>query len=207
MEKHHRRLFILIFLGWVLTNSPVLAYEILLDIDTDNDPATINNSNDDSSAVVKVVLRPTVPDETIGLIYFCIGGECLGCPPNDINGVHTYGTSFDLPVQGPWVTAQGFDSEAAYATLLGCPDNPGCHLMLSLEPQDGGTMILDHPIFLAQFNAWVSGPVPDGCAQPSSNLMAMPGQGEWWNYILIGGAEGPNNTQRSTWGRIKKIHQ
>jgi hypothetical protein len=207
MQKCHCRLFLLSFLALTFIIAQALAYEIRLDIDTDNDPTTINETTEETSAFVKVILWPTAPGEIIGLVYFGLGGECLGCPPNDINGVQTYGTSFDLPIEGPWVTAPGFDSEAAYATYLGCAGNPGYHLLLSFEPQDGGTVILNQPIFLAEFNAWVSDPVPDGCAQPSSNLMAMPCQGEWWNYVLLGGAEEPYATEVSTWGKIKNIYR
>ena len=207
MQKSYYRMLPLSLLALTLMIAPALAYEIRLDIDTDNDPATINMATDDASAVVKVILWPTMPDENIGLVTFGIGGECLGCPPNDINGVQTYGTSFDLPIEGSWVTAPGFDSEASYATHLGCLGNPGYHLLLSLEPQGGGTMVLNEPIFLAEFNAWVSDPVPDGCTQPSSCLMAMPSQGEWWNFVLLGGIEGPFATESSTWGKIKKIYR
>jgi hypothetical protein len=207
MQKRHRYVLLLSFFALTFSITPALAYEILLDIDTDNDPTTINVSTENTSAVVKVILKPTTPGEVIGLISFGLGGECLGCPPNDINGVQTYGTSFDLPIEGPWVTAPGFDSEAAYATYLGCPGNPGYHLFLSFQPQGGGTMILNQPMFLAEFNAWVSDPVPDGCTQPSSYLMAMPSQEEWWNYILLGGAEGPVATKVNTWGSIKSNYR
>ena len=205
MEKFCYRLFVFSFLALIITASPALAYEILLDIDIDNDPATINTATEETSAVVKLILKPTTTGETIGAVCFGLGGECLGCPPNDINGVHTYGTSFDLPYEGAWVTAPGFDSEAAYMTLLGCPDNPGYHLLLSFEPQGGGTIILNQPIFLAEFNAWVNENVPECCMQPSSYLMTMPSQGEWWNYVLLGGTEPPNDTEFSTWGQIKEI--
>ena len=207
MRKRYCRILLLSFFALAFMITPALAYEILLDIDTDNDPTTINETTEDSSAVVKVILWPTMQGEVIGPVSFGLGGECLGCPPTDINGVQTYGTSFDLPIEGPWVTAPGFDSEAAYATHLGCFSNPGYHLLLSFEPQGGGTVILDQPIFLAEFNAWVSDPVPDGCIQPSSSLMAMSSQGEWWNYILLGGAEGPYATEGSTWGKIKNIYR
>lgn len=207
MEKFCYRVFAAIFMVLVLTDAPSTAYEILLDIDIDNDPATINNATEATSAVVKLILQPTTMDETIGAVYFGLGGECLGCPPNDINGVHTYGTSFDLPIEGAWVTAPGFDSEAAYMTLLNCPDNPGYHLLLSFEPQGGGTIILNQPVFLAEFNAWVNEAVPEGCVRPSSYLMAMPSQGEWWNCVLLGGAEPPNDTEGGTWGKIKKIYR
>ena len=207
MEQCHRRLFLLSFLALIFLSVPALAYEILLDIDTDNDPTTINNATEETSAVVKIILSPTTPGETVGFVNFGIGGECLTCPPYDPYGFWAYGTSFDLPIEGPWVTASGFDSEAAYMTLLGCPDNPGFHLVLSFEPQGGGTIILNEPIFLAEFNAWVSDSVPDGCIQPSSNLMAMPSQGEWWSYVLLGGGESPNSTEASNWGKIKSIYR
>ena len=163
----------------------------------------IENGLDGMARAMEVLFNEAMKAERSAFL----GGECLGCPPNDINGVQTYGTSFDLPIEGAWVTAPGFDSEAAYMTLLGCPDNPGYHLLLSFEPQDGGTVILDQPIFLAEFNAWISDPVPDGCIQPSSYLMPMSSQGEWWNYVSLGGAEPPNETEASTWGKVKKIYR
>ena len=206
MKQCKWRLFLLSFSALIFVAVSALAYEILLDIDTDNDPTTINISTEETSAVVKIILWPTTPGETIGFVTFGIGGECLPCPP-DPGGVQTYGTWFDLPVEGPWVTAPGFDSEAAYATLLGCPGNPGFHLMLSFEPEDGGTMILSEPMFLAEFNAWVRPPVPEPCPQPTPILMAMPSQGEWYNYVLLAGAEGPNSTEFSTWGRIKSFYR
>jgi hypothetical protein len=206
MVQRHCHLFLLSFLVLILITLPALAYELLLDIDADNDPTTINNATEESSAVVKIILWPTTPGETIGLVNFGIGGECLTCPPYDPSGFQTYGTSFDLPIEGPWVTVPGFDSDAAYMTLLGCPGNPGFHLALSFEPQGGGTIILNEPMFLAEFNAWVSDPVPGECMQPSSNLMTMPCQGEWWSYVLLGGAESPNSTEVSTWGKIKSLY-
>jgi len=202
MHKLYCRILLLSCFTLTLMIAPALAFEILLDIDKDNDPATINVATEDTSAVVKVVLSPTTPGETIGFVAFGLGGQCLEC-----SGVQTYGTSFDLPVAGPWVTAPGFDSEAAYATYLGCAGNPGYHLLLSFWPQGGGSVILDQPIFLASFNAWLSDPVPGGCTQPSSYLVAMPGQGEWWSYVLLSGAQAPTATEVTTWGKIKSIYR
>jgi hypothetical protein len=206
MKRRKWFLFLLSSLVLIFMAVSALAYEILLDIDIDKDPSTINISTEDTSAVVKIVLWPTTPGETIGFVTFGIGGECLNCPP-DPSGVQAYGTSFDLPYEGSWVTAPGFDSEAAYMTLLGCPGNPGFHLVLSLEPEGGGTMILGEPMFLAEFNAWVSPPVPEPCPQPKPILMAMPSQGEYYNYVLLDGAEEPNSTEVSTWGRIKSFYR
>jgi len=205
MKRCEWRLVFLSFLAMALMAESAFSYEILLDIDTDNDPTTINASTEDTSAVIKIILWPTTPGETIGYVTFGIGGECLPCPPAD--GVQTYGTGFDLPYEGPWVTAPGFDSEAAYATFLGCPGNPGFHLVLSFEPAGGGTITLGEPIFLAEFNAWVNPPDQDPCMRPTPNLMAMPGQGEWYNYVLLAGAEDTYGTELSTWGKIKDFYR
>ena len=207
MSQYHRRLFLLSFLASIFLSVPALAYEILLDIDTDNDPATINDVTEETSAVVKIILSPTAPGETVGFVSFGIGGECVTCPPYDPSGLQTYAVSSDLPIGGPWVTASGFDSEVLYMTLLGCPGNPGYHQVLSFEPQGGGSIILNEPIFLVEFNAWVSDPVPDGCIQPSSYLMAMPNQGEWWSYVLLGDGEPPISTDASSWGEIKSFYR
>ena len=206
MKQCKWSLFLLCSLVLISMAVSASAYEILLDIDIDNDPSTINIYTEETSAVVKIILRPTTPGETIGFVTFGVGGECINCPP-DQSGVQEYGASFDLPIEGPWVTAPGFDSEAAYMTLLGCPGNPGFHLLLSFEPKGSGTMILSEPIFLAEFNAWVSPPVPEPCPQPTPILMAMPGQGEYYNYVLLAGAEWPNSTEASTWGRIKSFYR
>ncbi len=206
MKQRKWFLFLSSSLVLIFIAVPVPAYEILLDIDSDNDPSTINIFTEETSAVVKIILWPTTAGETIGFVTFGVGGECINCPP-DPSGFQEYGASFDLPIEGPWVTAPGFDSEAAYMTLLGCPGNPGFHLVLSFEPEGGGTMILSAPIFLAEFNAWVSPPVPEPCPQPKPILMAMPSQGEYYNYVLLAGAEGPNTTEISTWGRIKSFYR
>lgn len=206
MKQCQSLLFLISFFVLMLTAMPALAFEILLDIDLDNDPTTINVSTTETSAVVKMILSPTTPGETIGFVQFGLGGECLNCPP-DPSGVQWYGVSFDLPIQGTWVTAPGFDSEAAYMTLLGCPCNPGYHLLLSFEPE-GGTMILDEPIFLATFNAWMSPLPPDPCRQPTPVLMAMTISAEdYYNYIVLAGFEWPNSIDESTWGRIKSFYR
>ena len=89
MQRRLCRILFFSFLALTFMITPALPYEILLDIDTDNDPTTINVTTEDTSAVVKVILWPTMPGEIIGPITFGLGGECLGCPPNDINGVQT----------------------------------------------------------------------------------------------------------------------
>ena len=70
-----------------LVATPAHAYEIVLDIDLDDDPATINETTSDESAVVRIVLKPEAPDEQIESVYFELGGSCIDCPPDDL-GAH-----------------------------------------------------------------------------------------------------------------------
>jgi len=183
----------------LLVASSASAYEVLLDIDTDSDPTTINDLTQETSAVVKLILAPSFPGEVIGRIDFGLGGSCLECEM-----VHNYGTNHDLiheEIQ-QWVQASAFDSGWAYATQLGCPSNPGAHLHLWLEPVGGGTVVLNDAFFLAEFNAWVAGDVPAGCQQPPSNLAALNGS-IFWNYIQLGGPAVSN--QSSDWGEVKAL--
>lgn len=178
---------------------PVYAFDILLDIDTDNDPTTINEITFETSAVVKLILAPDFPGEEIGRVDFGLGGSCQEC---DL--VHYYGTShdlidFDVPL---WAQASGIASGWDYATSLGCPGDPGYHLVLWFEPL-AGTIELEQPVVLAEFNAWVAPPTPAGCPQPASNLAAMSQQGEYWNYIQINGPA--IDVRPSPWGRIKAM--
>ncbi len=185
-----------------LAASSAPAYQILLDIDTDNDPTTINDYTEETSAVVKVILTPTTPDEIVGWCEFGLGGSCLECGVNE-----QYGTSCDLfrLIGLPWVTAPGFDSYANYMMLLGCPDDPGFHCVLWFEPE-GGTITLRQPMFLAEFTAWVA-TARDGCPQPASNLAAMPAQGQYWNYVQIGGPAVIVDVETGTWGRVKSVYR
>lgn len=179
--------------------APAAAYEILLDIDTDNDPTTINDLTYQESALVKLILAPDYPGERIGRVDFGLGGSCLDC-----EGVHRYGTAHDLiDDQIPlWVQASGIASGWDYATCLLCPDDPGFHLVLWFEPL-AGEIELEQPVVLAEFNAWVADPPPAGCPRPPSNLAAMPAQGEYWNYIQLGGPA--VDAAAGHWGRIKAM--
>jgi len=204
MKHCHCHVFLLCFSALTLLAVPALAYEILLDIDTDNDPTTINSFTSQTSALVKVILRPTTQGETIGYVSFGLGGECLDCPPD--YGAQTYGTSTDVAGRQPWVTAPGFDSGMYCMMLFGCASNPGFHCVLWFEPTGGGTITLDQPIFLGEFNAYAVHPsLLEGCPQPAHNLMAMPDLREYWNYIQLGVSV--NGVEASTWGQVKSIYR
>ncbi|MCP4144472.1 MAG: hypothetical protein GY752_04215 [bacterium] len=199
MYKCYRFISLATLLTVLLVAASVSAYEILLDIDTDSDPTTINDLTQETSAMVKLILAPSFPGEVIGRIEFGLGGSCLECEM-----VHNYGTNHDL-IQGEiqqWVQASAFDSGWDAITLLGCPGNPGAHLYLWLEPVGGGTVVLNDAFFLAEFNAWVADDVPAGCQQPPSNLAALEGS-VYWNYIQLGGPAVSN--QNSDWGGVKAL--
>lgn len=149
------RLVSLIVLAVALATAPLYAYEILLDLDGDNDPGTIEDFTYDTSALVKLVLKPDYPGEMIGQVAFGLGGACREC-----DHVHHYGVDQDLvdwDVQ-PWVQAAGFDSGWDMATTLCCPGDPGYHLLLWFEPVGGHTISVNEAFFLAEFQAWV--PIP-----------------------------------------------
>jgi hypothetical protein len=181
----------------VLAAAPAAAYEILLDLDTDGDPTTINDLTYETSAMVKLILAPSYPGEPIGRVEFGLGGSCLEC-----DMVHFYGTAHDLLSMGDmWLQAAAFMSGWDYITLLGCPGNPGAHLVLWFEPVGGGTINLDAPFFMAEFQVWVADPVPPGCQQPPSNLATISGPGTFWNYVQVGGPAIGN--EAVSWSALK----
>lgn len=178
---------------------PATAYEVLLDIDLDGDPTTINEYTEDESCTVRIVLAPTEPDEQIDSIYFGLGGSCLEC-----QGVHHYGVSHDLypPDYGDWTEVPGFVGGWDGILLLGCPGPVGSHTFYWAEPLLG-QITLSSPIFLATFQAEVAPPPPSGCQPTPANLGATHGQGLLWNYIQIGGPA--VRSEQRTWGTLKQL--
>jgi hypothetical protein len=173
----------------------------LLDIDTDDDPNTINDMTEDPSAAVRIILAPTEPEELINGIWFGLGGSCLECEM-----VHYYGTAIDLPLDDDWTEVAELYGTADYATTMGCPDDPGYHLYLYAEPLID-YFVLSEPMFIATFDAWVADPVPPGCLQPASNLASMFAQGEdgMWNYVQIGGEAVA--AQSGSWTTVKATYR
>jgi hypothetical protein len=190
-----------LILSAVVFTLPLYAYEILLDIDTDFDPTTINDLTYETSTIVKLILQPDYPGEMIGRVEFGLGGSCREC-----DNVHFYGTNHDLinwDVQ-PWIQATAFDSGWQYAVHLGCYGYVSSHLVLWFEPLGGGEISLNQPIFLAEFMVWVADPVPAGCTQPPSNLAAMDGP-TYWNYVQLGGPAVGNEDQ--SWSTLKSMYR
>lgn len=180
------------------------AYEVFLDIDLDGDPATRNLFSEETTAQVRIVLSPTEPDEVIEHVVFGLGGTCREC---DL--VQQYGVEHDLvdwqDLDYDWSDHPDLESWWDAATLLGCPDDPGYHLVLFAEPYTG-SMVLTEPVFIATFTAWVAEP-PPGCSPTPSNLATMFQQGYAgvWSYIQIGGPA--IATERSHWGTLKSLYR
>ncbi len=185
--------------GWA---GGAAAWEVLLDLDTDDDPATINEFTNASSAVVKIVLMPTVPHETITEVTFGLGGSCYECQM-----VQHYGVGFDLYGGGEpdWPDNPLFTGTWDGMLLLGCPADPGYHMSFTAVPV-AGPLVLEGPLFLAAFNAWVAPPPPIPCSPTPANLAAMfrQGAGGYWNYVQIGGPAVPADTQ--SWGVLKRVY-
>lgn len=193
------RMLVIVGLGIRLAGGtpPAGAYEVLLDIDLDGDPATINELVHASSCNVSIVLAPTGPGEVVESVTFGLGGSCREC-----DGVHQYGVDFDF-VFDTWPGNPAFAGVWDGILLLGCPDEIGYHNEYRLEPVSG-SYVLDGPIFLATFPARVATP-PPGCAAPPANLAAMPANGAWWNYVQIGG---PAIDARATgWSAVKSTYR
>lgn len=192
---------LLILCGTVLLTGPAVAYEVRLDIDTDDDPNTINDLTYEEIATVRVILVPTEPDEHVVEIWFGLGGSCLEC-----NMVHQYGTAVDLPFDADWTELDVLEGSVGGATCLECPDDPGFHLHLYAEPLID-YFVVSEPMFIATFTAWVADPVPEGCPQPASNLAAMFAQGEdgVWNYVQLGGPA--IDAAPYSWSRVKATYR
>ena len=178
---------------------PASAYEILLDLDIDGDPATINTLTYETSATVRVVLWPTEPDELVNDISFGLGGSCVEC-----ERVHQYGVTVDWNMEGDWTDHPDLVGTWNGITLLGCPADVGHHVTLEAQPLID-FFVVDRPIFIAALPAEVAPPVPAGCVQPPANLAAFGPGNTVWNYVQLGGPAIAN--EGVDWHSIKSIYR
>ena len=178
------------------------AYELWLDIDTDGDPATINDFTTEASCTVNLVLAPSGASEEIWSIEFGLGGSCREC-----GGVFQYGTGFDLGdfATFTWETHPYFAGTFDYATCLCCPADPGYHAVFRAESIVDCCFEITEPIVFATFTAWRLDGEP-GCRVPP-NLAVMHAQGAEgvWNYIQIGEPAIP--AEAAEWGGIKALYR
>jgi hypothetical protein len=198
-DRDHSAAAAVTFIAALLLAAPATAYEVLLDIDLDGDPSTINELTEDQMCTVKIVLAPTEPDEQITFVEFGIGGTCIEC-----DGVFQYGVVQDAgaPYDGDWTDHPDFTGVWGGILSLDCPAPVSYHEVFMAEPV-GGAFTLSAPIFLAAFQAEVAAPPGEGCQTPPANLAAMPQQNAWWNYVQIGGPA--IGTEASTWSTLKGL--
>jgi hypothetical protein len=182
-----------------------VGYEILLDIDLDDDPTTLNTFTLETTVTVKIVLSPSEPGELISEITFGLGGTCWEC-----DGVFDYGTAFDLhpPDFGDWTDHPDLTGSWTSAVCSLCCANPPGYHYVYMASAVGGGLVLDEPVFIATFSAWRDDPMWGWCPVPPSNLAAFfeTGPGGFWNFIQIGG-EAPLPAITTTWGRIKSFYE
>lgn len=197
------KLLLLCGLVGLLVASGAHGYTVLLDIDLDGDPATLNESTSLYQAEVWFVLQPTEPQELITEFSFGLGGSCMNCPP-DPWGVFNYGVTFAIP-PGTWSTHPEVDqSWTESATSLNCRGNPGFHAAY-FAVATGGGFVLDAPVFVGSTTAQVHEVVPP-CLQPVPDLKTFPASGEPGNSVRLYAGGGIPIAGR-TWGVIKSLYR
>ncbi len=160
---------LVLFISLIFTAVPVAAYQILLDIDLDDDPTTLNESTPEESALVRMILSPAAGGEWITFIEFGLGGACWFCFEDYF---HMYGTDCELfSFVEPWIEHPLFGyTEMGGATCIDCCGNLGFHIFFMAEAVDGG-FYLEEPIFIRDFMAWDID--HDICQEPPPDLMAF----------------------------------
>jgi hypothetical protein len=187
------------------------AYNVLLDIDLDGDPGTINTHTQDEQVQVRLVLSPTAPAEMITGISFGLGGTCWECSAEA--GLSTYGVNCDLYGvfadwhDNPLIGTSWGDVSLCYGCCNGNGNGDGYHYFYDASAADGG-FLLTEPIFVATFTAWVDrGHIFDRCPHPPSNMIIFPRSGDpagTGNEIQITDEFTPVATV--SWGTIKSLY-
>lgn len=177
------------------------AYTILLDIDTDNDPNTVNESTNATTATVRIILQPTEADEWITEIYFALGGSCWDCDPITF-GYGYYGTAWELWWEETALEFAQLIGNTECVTSIHCGGDPGWHCQFTAYSPEGFT--LTEPVFIATFTAWVAEEPHPECPLPPSNLMTFLGGGVIGNTILLDD-EGGVDTDATSWTGIKGL--
>jgi len=184
----------------LLAALPATGYQILLDIDTDGNPNTINQFTEESTAIVKMVLVPDGGSEWISDVQFGLGGTCWMCWETDF---HMYGTSTDLYLfwPDPWLDDPLWgENWADYALCIDCCGNPGFH-HLYFATAAGGGFLLTGNMFLKTFTAWdIDHPV---CEEPPPDLMAFACDWEPCNTIMLSGYV---PVRESDWSSVKALY-
>ncbi len=197
----------------ILLSSPTAAYDLLLDIDIDGDPATINETVDGDRAALRLVLRPSdAAPEWITSVTFGLGGTCWECTSQGY--IFTYGSDCDLFYDlDDWHDNPLFEESVADISLcFGCcngnGNSQGYHYIFTAVAAGGG-FSLEEPIFIAGFEAWVSrGGIFDRCPHPPADLVTFPrpfgGPSAEGNRIQIG--DEFTSVAAGSWSAIKSLY-
>lgn len=197
----------------LLAGPQAFAYDLLLDIDQDDDPSTINETVDGDRTDIRIVLRPSGEEpEWISSVTFGLGGTCWECFSQGYP--YTYGSECDLfynledwhdnPLFGESVA----DISLCFGCCNGNGNGQGYHYIYTAIAANGG-FSLEEPIFIASFEAWVSRSVAfDRCPHPPADLITFPrpfgGPDAEGNRILIGDEFTP--TAEGSWSAIKSLY-
>ncbi len=203
-----------LFLALLLLPGAASAFDILLDIDLDDDPRTINLSTDADSARVSIILQPTTDDELIQEINFGLGGTCWDCWQWNIP--FTYGVDCELYRGGlgdwhdpnPLIASSSVDISLCYGCCNMNDEGQGHHFFFSAMASGEG-FVLSEPMVLVSFEAWVSTSSDfDRCPHTTSDLVSFPmdftGMGGDGNRLQIGNDYVP--TARMTWSTVKALY-
>jgi hypothetical protein len=202
-----------LLLPLLLAAAPAAAYDLLLDIDIDGDPATINETVDGDSATIRLVLRPSdEAPEWISSVTFGMGGTCWECLHQGFP--YTYGSDCDLYYNlddwhdNPLFTQSVADISLCFGCCNGNGNGQGYHYIFTAIAAGGG-FSLEEPIFIAGFEAWVSRSVAfDRCPHPPADLITFPrpfgGPTAEGNRIQIGDEFTPATA--GSWSAIKSLY-
>ncbi|MBN2169811.1 MAG: hypothetical protein JW819_00660 [Candidatus Krumholzibacteriota bacterium] len=180
------------------------AYTVLLDIDIDDDPTTLNESTPLSAATIMLVLAPDYPNETITLVEFALGGACLNC--YDFNYGWNYGVVFNI-LWGDWITDPRFESSIHDGILYaGCMGNPSAHEIFSATAADEGFQ-LSGPTFIHAFPAQVNENIDtEFCPVPERTLTTFNNIWEEWvegNTVVL---DFTTATRDGNWSVVKSLY-
>jgi len=180
------------------------AYTVLLDIDIDDDPTTINESTPLTEASIKIVLAPDYENETITLVEFGLGGACREC--YDFNYGWNYGVVFDI-LWGDWITDPRFESSSHDGILYaGCLGNPGFHEIFSATAADSGFQLAG-PTFIHAFPAQVNENIDtEFCPVPERTLTSF---NEIWQDWVEGNTvvlDFTTAARDGNWSAVKSLY-
>ncbi len=184
----------------LLTAAPARGWHILLDIDTDGDPATIRTETPDTACLAAVVLVPDYAGEVVTGIAFGLGGSCSEC-----GVVALFGTENKLapPDLGNWLQDPAYTGWVESLLGVGCPGDPGYLTVFHAVPVDGHVTLAGR-VVLARFWVQIAHPVCDeGHFRPPAPDLSVfdTATGGIWNTLQL--AVEMTAGRETGWGTLK----